>query len=78
MTNREFTVQALAQRNAVATLEGLGQPLTRRVLSGAIRDAGDLTWYESPGDYEEALTSFIAERQRHGAMRLPSRRPVRD
>ncbi|MHB8958476.1 MAG: hypothetical protein ACYDAN_02505 [Candidatus Limnocylindrales bacterium] len=69
---REYAIRTLAQRNAVASLEGLGRHVSPRTLAGAVRDAGDLGWYATPADYQMALLGFIADRQRHARIRLPA------
>lgn len=71
MTDRDYALMALAQRAVVADLERLGQHVSPRVLSGAVKDAGSFDGYATPADYREAVAEFIRERQQHATFDLP-------
>jgi hypothetical protein len=70
MTEREWTLQALTERDMTEQLSIWYSP---RVVRGAFAAAGDITRYKSAADYREAVAGIAAERASHGRMILPAR-----
>ena len=64
MTERDHAIMVLAEREVAEHLSRLAPPETvAKVLSGALRDAGDCSsGYATPRDYTLALEDFALAR----------------
>jgi len=73
MTDRDYAIMALAERDAerevAYQLEALGY--SPRVIRGAILDASGLGGYATVEDYKLALADFANMRRRHARWHLP-------
>lgn len=64
MTERDYAIMVLAEREVAERLSSLASPKTAaKVLRGALRDAGDCSsGYATPCDYTLALEDFALTR----------------
>jgi hypothetical protein len=74
MTDRDYAIMALAERDAEREVAYQLEPLgySPRVIRGAILDASGLGGYATAEDYRLALVDFANARRRHAPWRLPN------